>query len=276
MPILTQRDLDFFEENGYVVVHDAVPLKNRQAVIDAIGWFTNIDMTNPNDWYNAYGNGSGVLELYQHQALWDNRQHPRLHQVFSEIWKTEKLWVSMDRVGYKPPQHPDHPKWNHKGFLHIDADASRLPIPFGVQGVLYLTDTTEDMGGFHCLPGWHKRSEEWAKVQTGRGGLHGADWETYPVKTIPGKAGDLLIWHKALPHGSGKNTSNRLRLCQYISMSPAKDDGQARQDRIRLWRERLHPPLRPFPGDPRKLEQTHGTTAELTPLGQKLLGLDPW
>ena len=31
-----------------------------------------------------------------------------------------------------------------------------------------------------------------------------------------------------------------------------------------------------FPGDPRRIEEDHGTTAELTPLGRKLLGLDLW
>jgi hypothetical protein len=31
-----------------------------------------------------------------------------------------------------------------------------------------------------------------------------------------------------------------------------------------------------FPGDPRNWEQNQGTTAELTELGQKLLGLKSW
>ena len=39
-----------------------------------------------------------MVEIYQHQALWDNRQYPRVHQAFSEIWETEKLWVSFDRA----------------------------------------------------------------------------------------------------------------------------------------------------------------------------------
>ena len=32
----------------------------------------------------------------------------------------------------------------------------------------------------------------------------------------------------------------------------------------------------PFPGDPRRIEEQYGKTAELTPLGRKLLGLDRW
>ena len=44
-----------------------------------------------------------MVEIYQHQALWDNRQYPRAHQAFSEIWETEKLWVSFDRASVSYP-----------------------------------------------------------------------------------------------------------------------------------------------------------------------------
>ena len=94
---------------------------------------------------------------------------------------------------------------------------------------------------------------------------------------IPGRAGDLLIWDRLLLHGNGHNVADRPRLAQYIAMSPAREHDEAyRQKRIRMWTDRLHPDGRAFPGDPRRWEQTHGRTAELTPLGRKLLGLDLW
>jgi hypothetical protein len=43
-----------------------------------------------------------------------------------------------------------------------------------------------------------------------------------------------------------------------------------------MWRDRLPPKGSAFPGDPRRKEELHGKTAELTPLGRKLLGLDRW
>ena len=85
-----------------------------------------------------------------------------------------------------------------------------------------------------------------------------------------------------LAHGNGHNTSGRPRLAQYITMFPApavplsEKAEQQRQDRIHRWRNRLPPPGDPFPGDPRQKEELHGSTAELTPLGRKLLGLDLW
>ena len=96
------------------------------------------------------------------------------------------------------------------------------------------------------------------------------------VEKIPGKAGDLLIWHRLLAHGNAANTSQRPRLAQYITMSPANHDNEeAREGRIKLWRDRLNPSGKAFPGDERRWE-ANNEPAELTNLGRKLLGLDPW
>ena len=37
---------------------------------------------------------------------------------------------------------------------------------------------------------------------------------------VEGKAGDLLIWHSFLPHGSCRNESSRPRMMQLITMFP--------------------------------------------------------
>lgn len=64
---------------------------------------------------------------------------------------------------------------------------------------------------------------------------------------------------------------------QNITMFPARDDNDSfRRKRIAQWRDRLPPDTDWAPGDPRGWEQTHGRTADLTPLGRKLLGLDAW
>ena len=42
------------------------------------------------------------------------------------------------------------------------------------------------------------------------------------VQSVPGRAGDLIIWHSALPHSNSANTSNRPRLAQYITMWPVE------------------------------------------------------
>ena len=80
-----------------------------------------------------------------------------------------------------------------------------------------------------------------------------------------------------LLHGNGHNTSDKARFCQYISMNPAADLSEAsREQRIACWRNNTHPAAKAFPGDPRRIEEQRAAPAELTDLGRKLLGLDPW
>ncbi|MBV9864181.1 MAG: phytanoyl-CoA dioxygenase family protein [Abitibacteriaceae bacterium] len=280
MSVLSAEDHAFFAENGYVVVPNAVPQENLDAVVDAIWEFLGMNPDDPVTWYQGPVRHGGMVEMYQHQAMWDNRQYPRVHQAFSELFDTEKLWVSEDRVSMKPPVHPDYPEYNDKGFIHWDADTSKLPLRFRVQGVLCLTDTTADMGGFQCIPGFHRGLEEWIKTQPADRNPHAPDLNALPegmkVTPIPGQAGDLIIWINTLAHGNGLNVSSRPRLAQYINMYPAPDDEAMRQARIERWRERKAPQTHWAHGDPRRLEELSGKTAELTPLGRKLLGLDLW
>ncbi len=282
MPIFSKHDLEFFDQNGYVIWHDAVPQNNLQAVIDVIFEFLGMNPNDPNDWYREPHRTNGMVELYQHQALWNNRQHPRIHQAFSEIYGTEKLWASEDRACMKPPMHTDHPDYDHKGFTHWDVDTGKLPQPFRVQGVLALTDTTADMGGFQCVPGFHCDLDKWIAAQPDDRNPYQPDLNALPpgmqVTPIPMKAGDLLIWTTLLAHGNGHNVSGKSRLAQYITMSPAREsDEEEKLARIDRWQNRKKPPYeRAFPGDSRRLEELHGTTAELTPLGRKLLGLETW
>src|SRR5205823_4236664 len=111
-------DHAFFARNGYVVVHNAVTQADLDGVIDAIWAFLGMDRNNPEDWYHEPARTNGMVEMYQHQALWNTRQNPRIHQAFAEILGTHKLWVSIDRACFKPPRHPGHPEYDNKGFIH--------------------------------------------------------------------------------------------------------------------------------------------------------------
>ena len=66
-------------------------------------------------------------------------------------------------------------------------------------------------------------------------------------------------------------------MAQYISMFPAnEDDAVERAERVDMWRNLEHPKRDAFPGDPRDWEKKNAKTAKLTPLGEKLLGLERW
>ena len=205
MEIVTSEEKKFFEENGYLLVKNVLPKENCEAVIEALFWFLGMDRDNPADWYREPLPKGGMVEMYHHQTMWDNRQHPRMHQVFSELIGNENLWVTLDRVNLKPPYHPDHPEYDHHGFIHWDVDTSNLDIPFWVQGVLYLEDTTAEMGGFQCVPGFHRNLKEWIAQQPADRNPRMPDLSRLPegmkVTPIPGEAGDLLIWNRLLEIG---------------------------------------------------------------------------
>jgi hypothetical protein len=279
--VLGEQDLASFHMNGYVVVPDAAPKKDLDAVIAAVWEFLGMDPGDPATWYPEDRRGA-IAYIHQHQALWNCRQSPRIHAAFADLLGTEKLWVSMDRAGMKPPIDPRFPHYDDRGFVHWDLDTSKpLPEKPFLQGVLALTDTTEEMGGFCCVPGFHKDLTAWIAEQPEGRNPRAPDLSRLPegmkVTPIPMKAGDIVIWNSLLAHGNGRNEGTRPRLAQYITMFPASDDEAARQERVACWRDR-HAPAgweKDIPEKYRGREQAN-PPAELTPLGRKLLGLDPW
>jgi hypothetical protein len=279
--VLQEQDIAFFQENGYIVVPKVVSDDDREAVIAAVWEFLEMDPNDPTTWYPT-DRRSAIAYIHQHPALWNCRQSPRLYDAFADIMGTEKLWVSMDRAGMKPPLDDRFPHYNDRGFVHWDLDTAKpLPTTLGVQGVLALTDTTEEMGGFCCIPGFHRNLAEWIAEQPADRNPHAPDLSRLPdgfkVKPIPMQAGDLVIWDRMLAHGNGCNQGTRPRLAQYITMSPASDDEKARQDRVACWRDRHAPEYweREIPEKYKGREKAN-PPAELTPLGRKLLGLDLW
>lgn len=281
MAILNEQDHTFFQDNGYLRVRQAAPKADCDAMIAAMWQFLEMDPNHPEMAYRLPLKPGGMIEMYQHQALWNNRQNPRLYEVFAELLGTPRLCVSIDRCGIKLPYNPAHPDYDHKGFTHWDVDTTHLPVRFGVQGVLCLSETSADMGGFQCIPGFHKNLEAWIAQQPADRNPHSPDLARLPegmqVIPIPAGAGDLIIWNNLLAHGNGRNISDRPRYSQYISMFPAdRLTQETREHRIHCWLERQPPGNAIFPGDPREIEQTRQQTAELTPLGRKLLGLDLW
>ena len=101
--------------------------------------------------------------------MWDNRQHPKVYQAFAEVFGTEELTVSIDRVNLKPPERDgDADDWGKGLGLHWDGARPKHAISgdsktLRVQGVLCLSDTLDDnSGGFICVPGFSGQFDEWA------------------------------------------------------------------------------------------------------------------
>jgi hypothetical protein len=122
-----------------------------------------------------------------------------------------------------------------------------------------------------------KNFDEWVKTQPGDRDPFKPDVTGFKVEQIETRAGDLLIWNSMLAHGIRPNRSKVPRIAQYIAMTPAQEDNQElREWRIKSWKDRIPPEGYAFPGDPRNWEQEKYDRAELSDLGEKLLGLKDW
>jgi hypothetical protein len=216
---LTPEELAFWDEHGYVVVHDAVAPVDRDAAAKGIYDLLGVDRANPETWYqNKFGKTIWV-PLLRHPAFIRNRNSPRLVKAFAQLWGREDLWSTVDQGGFNPPERPG---WQFPG-PHVHWDMTLAPPHcFGVQGILYLTDTSPDQGAFSCIPGFHRVLETWLKDLPPSEDPRKAIFRYPGFMPIAGKAGDLVIWHHALPHGSSPNRSDRPRVAQYISLRPTR------------------------------------------------------
>jgi hypothetical protein len=281
--VLSTEDFRHWQTYGFVLVRQAVPAAKVERLVNLLWEFQQMDPTDPETWTAGQLrthamkelNNSGMVEVYNHQALWDNRQCQRVYDAFVDIWDDESLWVTIDRANLNTPNQSSRA---FSGFIHTDIDTTLEPLPVNVQGVLSLADSDAETGGFQCVPEFFRTFEEWKKKQpAGRDGFK-PDVTGLEVCPVHMKAGDLLIFNSLLAHGIRPNTSeNKVRMAQYIAMTPADPcDTVLRERRIDSWRERRAPEGYAFPGDPREWERTRYATAELTSLGRRLLGIDLW
>ncbi len=277
-----RRPIGALDHKGYIIVRQAVPAANVERLVDLLWRFDEKDPKDPSTWYAPQRrehkmkelNNTGMLEIYNHQHLWDNRMEQRVYDIFVDIWDREDLWVTIDRANLNPPKKSE----GQSERLHpLGCRYIHPPLPIGVQGVLSLQKQDGDVGGFQCVrifssiltSGWRTQPED-------RDPMH-PDMTGLSIVNIDMEPGDLMIFNSLLAHGVRPNHSDdRVRMAQYISMHPAEfDNEEERLERIRLWKERDHPRRDAFPGDPASGKSTMHRRQNLT-LGEKLLGLQRW
>ncbi|MGW1077914.1 phytanoyl-CoA dioxygenase family protein [Streptomyces sp. NPDC002537] len=277
--VLSPADWEHWTTRGYVVVRGAVPQEHVDRLTRALWEFEDMAPDDPSTWYadrrdsRRLPGHSGLVEIYNHQAMWDNRQHRRVYDAFVDIWDTTALWVVIDFANVNPPNRGSRA---FEGFVHWDVDTSRRPLPISCQGVLSLSAGDEEIGGFQCVPGIFEKLDGWLAEQPADRDPMTPDLTGHTVTSVRVDPGDLIIFNSLLPHGVRPNRSaDRVRMAQYISMAPALEEDTALRDgRVRFWRDRIPP--HEHEGGPRKRERDLYGRAELTPLGERLLGLTSW
>ena len=217
--VLDESDLEHWDENGYVIVKNAISKIDCKSTVDYIFDQIEADETDPKTWYQSHPLKKGImLQLFKSPSLDKNRFSNKIKLAYQQLWNRKDIMVSMDRVSFNPPESESYqfPGPN----LHWDVSLKR-PIPFGLQGLLYLTDTDENQGAFTLIPGFHNIIDSWLdNLEKGKNPRDIGLLRQFKTKSIAAKAGDFIIWNNCLPHGSKPNRSLKPRIVQYINYQP--------------------------------------------------------
>ena len=210
-PALDANDIAHWEEHGYVVLRGAASPDQAAAATALLYELVGARPDEPGSWYGRDTN-SIMVEHFQAPILTEIRANPRVHKAFAQLLGTADLWVQIDRMSFNPPVRARSPSVGPR--LHWDVSLV-TPIPLFIQGILYLTDTRPDQGALELVPGFNRRIDDW---------LAKAGEEPRSVDlsgeaiTVGANAGDLVLWHQALPHGASPNRAALPRLAHYMTL----------------------------------------------------------
>ena len=224
--VFSKEDLNNWENQGYVILKNAVSKEDCEHTVDFILDQLGADLSDPDTWYKPHPLKQGIMvQLFNAETLDKNRFSKRIKLAYHQLWKRGDLMVSMDRVSFNPPEN-EHYQFQGPN-LHWDMSLKK-PIYFGLQGLLYLTDTDENQGAFTLIPGFHKIIDTWLdNLPSNQHPREVNLWHDFEPKPIAAKAGDFIIWNQSLPHGSSPNTSNKPRIVQYINYQPLNMEYQS-------------------------------------------------
>ncbi len=217
--VFNELDIKNWNEKGFIILRGAISKTECEESVKFICDELSVDIQNPGTWYSPHPLKQGIMiQLFDSKVLNRNRFSRRIRLAYEQLWEDNALLVSMDRVSFNPPETSSYkfPGPN----LHWDVSLKQ-PIPYGIQGLLYLTDTDVKQGAFTVIPGFHNKIDSWLNelgpsINPRKINL----LESFEEKPIAGEAGDLIIWNHCLPHGSRPNNSTSPRIVQYINYQP--------------------------------------------------------
>ena len=177
------------EELGYCVIPHVFSTSETEILYERV-WHEFIEKAWPNCKMNDRSNWKETFPMHnkmgifagpagQTQVMWDLRQDPRIVEVFSHIWNTQNLIVSMDGLSFMCP--PDIREGYIEPWPHVDqailrrqdnfahnnnppvgfvSESSLSTKPYTIQGQFLFEDSFDGDGGFYCIPKSHLRFSE--------------------------------------------------------------------------------------------------------------------
>ncbi len=226
--MLSKQQLDFYRENGYLVVRGLLTPAEAKAyrdechsLIDRLSAHENVDAT----WGSAReGVATATQTVLRHchnvqfhsAAFTRLLVDPRLVDAAAELIGSPNVQLHHNKMFIKPsekgspfPMHQDHPYFPHERHSMIAA-------------TFHFDDAPLEKGCIRVVPGSHKlgplQHEE-------KGGWH-LPFEQYPLESsVPceARAGDVVFFSYLTIHGSGVNVSSEPRTTLLVQMRDPSD-----------------------------------------------------
>lgn len=263
-------DIEHLAKNGWVRIAGAAPISLCQKAVSALESELSIPINDQTRW-QEYGE-LDKIPMWGHQSLWDIRQYPTFYSIWVELWQRQDLLVTLDSCRFTPPWQAGYAEPEP---IHFDINPWNERMTT-LQGVIALTDTAKNQGGFRCVPSLLCDTTRWPNKATVN--AYGKEqWlltcSEAEILHVPASAGDLIVWNSRLPHSNSTNLSSLPRIAFYVAMLPADDKNLAAVfanswstgQCVPWWRDRSgFEHVEPWP------------PAQLTELGRHLVGADSW
>ncbi|GIJ78811.1 phytanoyl-CoA dioxygenase family protein [Micromonospora phaseoli] len=272
-PVITPEEVDRFRSDGFLIVRGALSQDEARHYADLIRDLLPGDFRIPEHWqafdgrlkpFQAPGvqtfDGPDFIPLFQNE---------RLYAVMTQLLGSERLLVRDGSLAITM-RNDARRAGELSQRLHLDPavpedvdDFLFTPEEIEIGGCFYFTDVEPGGGGIHVVPGGHRFVEQKARgVSAGRQ-LYDK-WRDIPgleTVEVTGSSGDFVLMHHLMPHAASHNRNSTTRVAQFLRYS--RDDAP--------WSVGERPGDRPGANGfgPAQL-------AAMTPLGRRLLGVDPW
>ena len=215
---LTQDQLDFYHEHGYVHVSGMFTSEEAAAYRTEIHAIAERQGETDATWESVKGAGTAITHChdvhFRSAAFTRMMTDPRFVGIAQDIvgpnvqLHHNKIFIKPPENGSPFPMHQDQPYFPHERHSMIAA-------------IVHFDDAPEEKGCLRVYPGTHKLGPL-AAVGTD----HHQPEDLYPIERaipIPAKAGDAIYMSYLLVHGSGVNVSDEPRTTILVQMRDPED-----------------------------------------------------
>ena len=221
--MLSERDLDFYHDNGYLLVEGAISAEQLKALREATYRLMDLSRSvveSDHRFDLDAGHGPNTPRLTriklphsQDPVFWDVLKNSRMTEVLKQLLGPNTM-IQTTKLNTKAPGGGQAVEWHQDWAFYPHSNDTMLAIG------LMLEDVDEANGPLQVIPGSHKgpvlSHQNKDNVFCGAIDPEDPDFDFAKAVTLTGKAGDMTVHHVRMLHGSSPNNSDRNRLiCFY-------------------------------------------------------------